>query len=261
MDRTEVERAAAALIGARSGHSRLDALPAEAFPASEDDAYRIQEALVDGLGARPAGWKIGATSDMAQKMLGVGAPFAGRLLVPLIYDSPAEVPAGRLFMRGIEVEFAFRMGQGLAAAEAPFDQDAVAKAVAALHPAIEIIDSRYHDWLKAGGLQLIADNGCHGALVLGRGIEDWRGYDLAAIETGLWLNGEEVGTGSGRNVLGHPLAALTWLANHLAGRGAGLEAGEVVSTGSTCSALGWAEAGDRAEGRYGPLGTVEVAFT
>ena len=33
-------------------------------------------------------------------------------------------------------------------------------------------------------------------------------------------------------MLGHPLLAVTWLANHLAGEGTQLRAGEVVMTGS-----------------------------
>lgn len=261
MNRSEVERAAAALAGALGDRRRLDALPEDARPASEADAYRIQDALIAQLGAEPAGWKIGATSRMAQEMLKVGSPFAGRLLARSTYHSPARIPAGLMFMRGLEVEFAFRIGRDLTAGDAPFDQAAVAEAVAALHPAIEIVDSRYHDWLAAGGLQLIADNGCHGALVLGQAVTDWRRHDLAAVETELRLNGESVAAGAGRNVLGHPLAALTWLANHLAGRGGGLAEGELVTTGSTCSGLGWAKAGDRGEGRLGALGVVEVAFT
>jgi 2-oxo-3-hexenedioate decarboxylase/2-keto-4-pentenoate hydratase len=258
MDEAGIERAAAALLGARSERVRLDALP-EGAPATIEEAYRIQDAVIERLGT-PAGWKIGCTSEFAQSMLGVGEPFAGRVLAPLVFASPARIPAALLFMRGIEVEFAFRMGRDLPAAGAPYDEAAVAEAVAAVHPAIEIVDSRYHDWLAVGGPHLIADNGCHGALVLGAEA-DWRGLDLAAVATELWMNGERFAGGAGRDVLGHPLRALAWLANHRAARGEALRAGDIVSTGSTCDALGWAEAGDRAEARFGGLGEVEVTFT
>jgi len=41
-----------------------------------------------------------------------------------------------------------------------------------------------------------------------------------------------VGRGTGRDVLGHPLEALAWLANHLAARGLPVKAGDIVTTGS-----------------------------
>ena len=259
MDRIEVERAAAALVGARSGRKRLGALPAGALPASESDAYRIQEALIDGLGARRAGWKIGATSAMAQTMLGVGAPFAGRLLAPLIYDSPAEVPAGLLFMRGLEVEVAFRMAEGLAAPDAPFDRDAVAGAVAAVHPAIEIVDSRYLDWTGAGAAQTVADNAAHGAWVHGAPRTDIDLLTCDELSVAIAVNAELKAEGVGGNALGHPLNALTWLAHELARKGEGLKAGDYVSTG-TCTATVRVEAGDHAVASFGPLGEVEVTF-
>ena len=261
MDEAGIERAAEVLLRARNERVRLDALPEGARPETAEEAYRIQDAVFERLGEPAAGWKIGATSEFAQSMLGWREPFAGRVLEPLVFDSPARIPAALLFMRGIEVEFAFRIARDLAAAGAPYDEAAVAAAVAAVHPAIEIIDSRYDDWLAVGGPHLVADNGCHGALVLGAGVADWRGLDLAAVATELWMNGERVGTGAGDKVLGHPLRALAWLANHRAAQGEGLRGGDIVSTGSTCDALGWAHAGDRAEARFGPLGAVEVTFT
>ena len=114
--------------------------------------------------------------------------------------------------------------------------------------------------LRAGGLALIADNGAQGAFVLGAGTDDWRGLDLAGMRTELRMNGARTSEGSGANVLGHPLEPLVWLANARAARGGGLAAGEAVTTGSTCAALGFAEAGDTAEARFADIGTVSVAF-
>ena len=45
----------------------------------------------------------------------------------------------------------------------------------------------------------------------------------------------DVGTldsGQGADVLGHPFAALTWLANHLSAGSRGLRTGDIVATGS-----------------------------
>ena len=46
------------------------------------------------------------------------------------------------------------------------------------------------------------------------------------------INGEVVGEGDGRDVLGHPLDALAWLASTLAAQGKSLTQGMVVMTGS-----------------------------
>ena len=254
MNDDAIDRAAALLLSARRDRRALDALPEDLRPADADTAYAIQDSHVAGLGGAVVGWKVGATNAAAQAMLNYPEPFYGRLLAPAVHDSPAEIAASALFGRGLEVEFAFRLGRDLPADGAPYD------AVAAVQPAIEIVDSRFAGGLRAGGLSLIADNGAQGAFVLGAGIEDWRGLDLAAMRTELLVNGEQVSDGSGANVLGHPLEPLVWLANARAAHGGGLAAGEIVTTGSTCAALGFADAGDSAEARFAAIGSVSVSF-
>ncbi len=68
--------------------------------------------------------------------------------------------------------------------------------------------------------------------------------DLAAMQGRAFINGTLAGEGTGADVLGHPLHALAWLANHLAARGDGLEAGQLVLTGSLVKTV-WLKAGDR----------------
>ena len=46
------------------------------------------------------------------------------------------------------------------------------------------------------------------------------------------INGQPEGEGKGGDVLGHPLEALVWLANTLAGRGQSLKKDMIVMTGS-----------------------------
>jgi 2-keto-4-pentenoate hydratase len=78
------------------------------------------------------------------------------------------VPWGANRMAVAEVEFAFRMGRDLPPSAArPTACDEVLAAVATLHPAIEIPDSRYEDFVTAGAPQLIADNACAAYFVCG----------------------------------------------------------------------------------------------
>jgi 2-oxo-3-hexenedioate decarboxylase/2-keto-4-pentenoate hydratase len=73
------------------------------------------------------------------------------------------------------------------------------------------------------------------------------------------VNGVEAGRGSGTDVLGGPLNALAWLANHLAARGPGLRAGEFVSTGSVVQTQ-WIARGDRVEIEIEGLGRCAARF-
>ncbi len=261
MGASEIQGAADALLSSRTTHRRMAALPKGLQPRTPEEGYAVQDALIAALAQPSPGWKIGGTSALAQEMLKLSGPFAGHLLEPLRHDAPATLSADSFFMRGIEVEFALRLGRDLDAGGAPWDQESVGDAVAAVHPAIEVVDSHFDDWLTIDTPSLIADNGCHGSLVLGEGVEAWRGIDLAEVGTELWMNSECVTTGSGAAVIGHPLAALAWLANLCARRGGQLSAGQIISTGSTCDALGWAEATDRIEGHFGDLGSVSVTFS
>ena len=54
---------------------------------------------------------------------------------------------------------------------------------------------------------------------------------MASLAGTVRRNGEVVDRGSGRDVLGHPLNVLAWLANHLNAAGDELRAGDLVMTG------------------------------
>lgn len=260
MDRDAVQAAAEVLREARLGHARIKALPEACRPATIADGYRVQDALVALMGETVVGWKIGSTSKAAQKIVGTTGPFAARLLAPNFHPSPARLSAGAFFMRALEAEFAFTLAADLPARDETYGREEVLAAAGTLHPAIEISDSRFADWSAAGAPSLIADNGNEGQVVLGAGIDDWRGLDLPGHAAAMIVNGETVAEGTGANVLDDPLEALVWLANDRRERGDGLHAGEVVITGS-CTGVSMAEAGDKARADFGALGAVELEFT
>ncbi len=259
MEQRAIEGAVDVLMVSRRQRKRLASLPPAQKPESVDDGYAIQNQLVAQLG-KAVGWKVGATNDAVQEMLGLTEPFSGRVLVTSAFDSPADLDTNNYFMRGLEVEFAFRTAATLSSADGPFDESTVAAAVGAVHPAIEVIDSCFESWTTVGAPSLIADNGSHGALVLGRGESNWGGWDIGAAAVSITIGTERISDGHGRNALGHPLNSLVWLANDLARRGRDLPAGSIVTTGSCCSALAWAQAGDSAEAQIDGLQPVVINF-
>ncbi|MDA1100236.1 MAG: fumarylacetoacetate hydrolase family protein [Proteobacteria bacterium] len=264
MDGPRLNQAAGLLLQARLDRRRLAALPDACRPMDEADAYLIQDRYVDSMlahyGGDIVGYKAGCTNLTAQQQLGLSSPFAGPLLSAFVLTSPAVISAEDGFMRMIEAEIGFRLGQDLPPTGAPYEAATVTPALAAAFGAIEVVDSRYDDWTTAGAPQLIADNVCTGFWVYGDEITGIDSLDLADHPVRVRRNGAWAETGNGANVLGNPLHVVAWLANHLVDRGTSLKSGQLVTTG-TMIAVNGAEKGDVIEADYGALGSVKVSFS
>ncbi|MFO1303916.1 MAG: hydratase [Burkholderiales bacterium] len=254
-------RRAADLLVRRWGEgSRLDQLPEDVRPRTREEGYLIQAQWMWHTAAPLFGWKIAATSAAGQRHINVDGPIAGRLLAETVLEDGATVPlAGRL-MRVVEVELAFRFGAALSPRATPYSVDEVMAAVATLHPAIEIPDSRYEDFCAVGAPQLIADNACAHRFILGRAAGGpWRDADLAAHGVAAEVAGKSTHEGNGANALGDPRIALAWIVNELRGLGIAMNVGEVVTTG-TCVTPVPVVPGDRVRARYGAFGDLWVSF-
>jgi 2-keto-4-pentenoate hydratase len=259
MNRESIDLAVGHLVEAYQLGVALAGWPEGCQPKTPREAYQIQDALTRELGIPIGGWKIGATTAEARRMLKARGPFSGRVLAPRIFASGVSLPSSAYRMRGVECEFAFRLARDLAPRARPYAPKEVLAAVDTLHPAIEIVETRFRDWATAGGLcGIIADQGSNGGLVLGRPIKDWRKLDLAAAKVALSVNGQRQAEGTGALVMGDPVKALTWLANHRR-RAGGLKAGQVITTG-TCTGLYRGAPGDEAVGRFANGSKVAVKF-
>ena len=260
MDSEKSAVAAGAIWEAWQTHSLIDGLPEACRPTSLAEGYAAQSALAERSGARPIGWKIAATSKAGQSHIGVDGPLAGRLLDSKLHRSGATVSAGHLHMAVAEAEFAFRMGADLPGTGGDYTVDDVMGAVAALHVAIEIPDSRYSDFTIVGAAQLIADNACTEYFVLGpEAPESWRATDLVTHPVRLSINDQVVEEGTGANVLGDPRVALTWLANDRVRHGGPLRENDIITTG-TCIVPAAIKAGDHLAADFGALGSVTVTM-
>ena len=238
----------------------IDALPDTCRPRTATEGYAAQRALAAASGESILGWKIAATSTSGQRHINVDGPIAGRLLASRVHYSPCAVAFGANRMAVAEAEFAFVMGADLPAREEAYTVEVVLAAVAALHPAIEIPDSRFADFTRAGSAQLAADNACAHEFVLGPATgADWRAIDLAAQRVTLTIDGRVVTTGTGADALGDPRTALAWIANNHAAQGAPLRVGDIVTTG-VCGKPSAIAAGSRVVADLGPIGAAEVTL-
>lgn len=238
----------------------IDALPGHLRPRNRIHGYAIQAHLAARSDRPTIGWKIAATSKAGQTHIGVDGPLAGRLLAERTFGSGATLTLAHNRMLVAEPEFAFRAGRPLPPRPEPYTVSEVVGAMDALLPAIEVPDSRFADFVAAGGAQLIADNACAHEFVLGEPAPaSWRSIDLANHVVRCSLGTRLSRDGIGANVLGDPRVALTWLVNELSGLGLTLEQGQIVTTGACATPLP-IEPGDHMRADFGMIGSVEARF-
>jgi len=263
MEAQAIDEAAGLLCEARLGRVRFAGLPDGRRPVDEAEAYAIQDALhakLDAAGRGPlVGYKIGCTTPVMQRFLGIDNPCAGGVLQPGVQRRAGDFRHADFQRVGVECEIAVALGRDLPADGAPYDRDKVGAAVGACMAAIEVVDDRYEDYRALDPLTLVADDFFHAGCVLGEPVSDWRSLDLPAAAGRMTINGTEVGRGRGGDVLGHPFAALAWLANLCAAHDRPLRAGTFVLLGSVVQTR-WLAPGDRVEIAIDGLGGASASF-
>jgi 2-keto-4-pentenoate hydratase len=258
--------AARLLWTCRQSGSVIDSLPTELRPLDISAGHAIQAALPAVADQPVIGWKIAATSAAGQAHIQVDGPLAGRILDSFVYPIGATLSLAGNRMRVVEPEFAFRMGDTLPPRANPYTVAEVVAAVASLHPAFEVPDSRFAVFTQAGKAQLIADDACCGRFAFGPAAPStWRELDLAAHRVHATVRGADgrvryTRDGEGRALLGDPRTALLWLANELSALGIGLRAGDWASCG-TCMVPLEILPGDHVAADYGTFGRIELGMS
>ena len=265
MTEPEIEEAAHVLADARLARGRFGSLPASLCPPDEATAYRIQAALHTLLSTQGeggyAGHKIGCTTPVMQAYLNIHNPSAGGVLEREIHQSPATVTTRGTTQFGVECEVAVRLGTDLPPRPdgAPYVRGELAPMISECLATIELVENRYVDYGQLDAATLIADDFFGAGLILGQAPTNFDPNDLDQTTATMLIDGVDVGSGRGSDILGHPLEALAWLANSLNARGSLLRAGEVVTLGSLV-ATNWVEAGSTVTIINDPLGEVTVRF-
>ncbi|WP_457966941.1 fumarylacetoacetate hydrolase family protein [Arthrobacter sp. D1-29] len=207
-------------------------------------------------GTRLVGRKIGLTSEAVQRQIGVARPDFGVLFDDMRYGDGDEIPMARLLQPKAEAEIAFLLEEDILDAS---DAVAVRAAVALAFPALEIVDSRIADW-RIGITDTIADNASSGVFVIGANGFPLDAFEPAGVVMRMRRGDTVVSEGTGRDCLGDPLNALTWLAATAIEVGSPLRAGDFVLSGAL-GPMVTVSPGDEFSASIEPLGSVSIRFS
>lgn len=225
-------------------------------------AYQVSYEILKrrlATGERVIGKKIGVTSAVVQKMLGVHQPDFGYLTNAMVVEEGEALSIStKMIQPRAEGEIAFVLnkdlqGPGITASD-------VLQATDFVVPCFEIVDSRIKDWnIKIQ--DTVADNASCGYFILGQDATNPKTLDLSTCGMVVELNGSLLSTGAGAAALGaSPVSCVVWLANTLGELGDSLKAGEVILSGSLVP-LQPIQPGDYLSVSIGGIGRTSIRFT
>ncbi|MCP5027217.1 MAG: 4-oxalocrotonate decarboxylase [Actinomycetia bacterium] len=223
-----------------------------------DDAYAIQRALIDSqvrMGSAIVGYKVGLTSEVIQRPVGVDEPGFSALLDRHFLPNNTTVSHNTYLDPHVEIGIAFVMGSPVGVGA---DRQTALEAIESVVAWIEIIDHRIVD--RLGVVDMVADLASCGSVVLGTSKIDLETIDHRRVAGTLERNGHQVCGGDASAVLGDPLDAVLWLVETLGHHDVALEPGDIVLTGSFVP-IQPTEGGDRFVARFSDgLGDVDLRF-
>jgi 2-keto-4-pentenoate hydratase len=249
-----LSRAAGPLAEAWTGNRPIPGLPAAAAPASDAEAYAVQDRFTELLDDTVVGWKVGFPPS---------GPITGRVFARRLLASPARLSPEVFPDPKVECEFALRLTSAPEVLDRPFRRaDFVDRLDCFL--AIEMTGRRVegapHGPTNEGEVpDIVADNGAGAGLVVGPEVVRWQDRPLSETQVALTIAGRKVPMVAAARDR-DPVEVVIWLANHLAQRGIALEAGHYVSTGSLTEPTDL-PLGGSATAVFGDLGQVQVELS
>lgn len=224
-----------------------------------DDAHRICERNIEKrilAGEKLAGYKIGFTNLAVREKMGLPDSTYGYLTDTMVLNSGINLAMSDFIAPKVECEICFKLKAPLQGKGLGVEQ--VVAATEGVCASFEICDARIKDW-KCPYNDFFADNGFSARIVVSGSWRSPQGFDFLKEKVVLKQNGKELAQGTGELAMGHPAKAVAWLVHKLADRGKGLEAGQVVMTGTLTPILP-IEKGSTYAASFSTLGDVKMTF-
>ena len=224
------------LYAAEKNNSPISLLTEKYPNITMDDAYAIQQhglQLRTAEGNKVIGRKIGITSRGMMEMLNCDTPDYGYLLANTELTEGQPCIIDNLNAPIIEGELAFVIGEDLMGDSLTVAD--IASAITWVLPCFEVCDTRYHDWTLTV-IDTIADNAAASRFMLGTQPKRLCEINPRSIGMVMEKNGTLLGTGTGAEVMGSPVASVAWLAKKLLEYGTFLKKGNIVLSGAFMAA-------------------------
>ncbi|MFJ6533191.1 2-keto-4-pentenoate hydratase [Microbacterium sp. NPDC091662] len=201
-----------------------------------DTAYATQHALIArrlARGERIAGVKLGFTSQAKAQQMGVHDVIIGTLTDAMRLDDGAAFDRRSAIHPRIEPEVAYLLAADIDGSD--IDRP-LSEVVAAVAPALEIIDSRYRDF-RFSLADVVADNTSAAAYVIGPWTPFVKAGALDNKAVRLEVDGRISATGSTAAILGDPGRAVAAAARLASRHGFTLRAGTILLAGAATAAV------------------------
>ena len=199
------------------------------------------------------GIKLGLTSKVKRRALGIHEPVYGRLTTGMVVPFGEPVPLGGLISPRAEPELAFLFGRSVGP---ELTVTGVLGAVEQVLPAIEVdghAGTQVHSGCPTRSLTTPAPR----RIILGAvGRSPAELVDLSVLGC-VFRHRGGIDTAAGGAVMGHPAAAIVWLARALASRGQHLQEGAIVMTGGLTASVRL-RPGETVTAEFDGLGSVGV---
>lgn len=216
-----------ALVQARTTGPLVD-LKTVSSPADNASAMRVQSAVVNQLGEKVLGWKVGFSP--------AGASFAGPLIASAVFKAPARWIQKTALDFRIEIEIGVRLAKDLPARPGnPYSREEITAAIDTVFFGVELLDSRYADPSQLTFELGVADIIHNGFYALG---EEKKTKDLPGplnqLVCSATLDGVEIYKAAPKHPQDDILLPVISYANEQTDNVGGLKAGQLITTGSMC---------------------------
>jgi 2-keto-4-pentenoate hydratase len=226
--------------------------------SSGDEAQVVQETAIEAFGGEARGYVLAATTPLTQRILHCDGP----VFAPLL-DVDILTPGHRFWLPhgvlGAGCSFAFVFGAPFPAPGESISRVTVLPALAGCRTCVDILGRRASADVPLNEWTATADFGLHVASLLGPFVDPEFFDRLAAVEVLAQIDGRQIASGSGRDIMSDPLEALTWLANALAGQGRQINAGDMVVVGS-CTGILQVLPQQVFRADFGSFGAADITF-
>lgn len=212
-----------------------------------------KQRLADG--EAPIGWKAGFGAPAVLEKLKLDACLVGFMHDKNKLDSGATVSLAGWSKPALEPEIAIHLGKDVAAGA---DADTVRDAIAAIGPAIELVDLKppLND-VEA----ILSGNIFHRHVIVGASNASHAGGNTGGLSARVVRNGEETANTTEVEALTGPLVPIVQrIADTIGPMGESLKAGQVIIAGSIVPAIFLNSEDKELTYTLDPIGTVSVKF-